>query len=99
MRAWKGIGPQSQDRWNVVTGDVFSHDSVSRPACPECAHAPLRYFFWRHGTGRLSNRGGFWVWGPSCLTYMHASCEVPDWWIDVPNIDPKLLDHQPEWLE
>src|SRR5258708_26647061 len=101
MQRWLGIKPDHLDSWNHVSRLMFEKGIRQLGLCPSCGGAKLRFFFWRH---RLEDpdagdKGGFWIWCPSCHQYEHSSCLVPAWWKDVPDVPDLALEHQPDRLD
>lgn len=93
---WTDVEPEAERAWyEVITGlDCGPADA----GCPSCGRATLRYFFLR-GDDPNTKRGGFWIWCPACLSSMHLSADVPDWWTDDPAVNAEDLEPEPSWLE
>lgn len=97
MKNWKDADESNIVKWYEIWDITFTKPTIPADlACPECAEPTIHYFYLRWGE---KNRGGSWIWCSSCLSFIHASGIVPDWWKNIEHISPDLLEPQPEWLE
>ena len=63
--------------WDALLGGWAGPEAIVGLTCPsEACHTSLRVYF--HGAAL--ERGGLWVWCPSCRLYQHYSARVPAWW-------------------
>lgn len=66
-------------------------------ACPACGSPDCHVYYHRYN--EVTGRGGSWVWCSHCRRYSHFSCVVPQWWINMSDIDTAQLAALPDYLE
>ena len=96
---WYDVETVNEKAWYQVLSNIQAGLNVGSELCPSCHVSPLRFFYWRHGGMGKRPGGGSWIWCSSCRHYMHFSCAVPDWWINLKGIPRLRLIPIPDWLE
>lgn len=93
---WKYVDSNNEKTWFDLFDLIFTNKiPPNKIECPSCKTLDFHYFIIRHGS---SNRGGCWLWCSSCYNYIHFSCIVPPWWIDINTVSMNVLTDYPEWL-
>ena len=65
--------------------------------CPICRKKDGHLFFYKPNP--RETRGGVWTWCSACHNSMHASCRIPEWWRNPPDIIFDNLAAIPDYLE
>ncbi len=87
MRKWEDT--KNNVLWFKLIDLIFYKPTKpSELICPECKKNTLHYFY----LGWEEKRGGNWIWCSSCLSFMHTSGLVPDWWKNIRGVSDELLE-------
>jgi hypothetical protein len=91
---WTTLSETELPEWMDLANTLLASDGPLVQSCPSCG-SRLRDFMHRRPQ---SGRGGLWVWCSNCGRHYHASCIVPAWWVNVPEIGAEQLADPPEYL-
>ena len=86
------------DRIMDILDVIESENKESVPAvCPICGEREGHLYFHRYEKGHEA--GGMWTWCSACCHSAHCRGRVPEWWINLEEINFEKLTAYPDYLE